>query len=169
MKAILRPAVLLITLLMASFTACGATNMTIKMTGLDGKQHSLDEYIGKGKWVIVNFWGTACPPCVEEIPELIGFHDANSKHTAMVVGVAVDFPSFGLADKDGVRTFVDDNLVSYPILLGSGDIIKSITGDTLWGIPASYVYQPDGKIAIKHVGTLTQDMLEKFIANYKPK
>ena len=169
MKSFLRSAVLFTSLLMTSFTTFGATNMTTKLMGLDGKQHSLDEYIGKGKWVIVNFWGTACPPCVEEIPELIGFHDANSKHAAMVVGVAVDFPSFALADKGSVQTFVDDNLISYPVLLGSGDLIKAITGDPLWGIPASYVYQPDGKLAIKHVGTLTQDMLEKFIANYKPK
>lgn len=165
MKQILQAVILLFTLIIVSFAAQSSTTMA----GLDGKQHSLDEYIGKGKWVVVNFWGTRCPPCVEEIPELIGFHDANSSKTAMVVGVAVDFPTFGMADKDGVATFVDDNLVSYPILLASGDIIKSITGDTLWGIPASYVYQPDGKIAIKHVGTLTQNMLEQFIANYPQK
>jgi len=161
MKLLLRP-VVLFTLLAITIAAHSA-----EIAKLDAD--SLKQYIGKGKWVVVNFWGTRCPPCIEEIPELIGFHDANADKNAMVVGVAVDFPSFGMADRKDVETFVDENLISYPILLGSGELVKSITGDTLWGIPASYVYQPDGKIAIKHVGTLTQDMLEQFISHYKPK
>ncbi len=160
MKLLLRPAAFFI-LLAINFAA-----QSSEIAKLD--TDSLKEYIGKGKWVVVNFWGTHCPPCVEEIPELIGFHDANSDKNAMVVGVAVDFPSFGMADKKEVETFVDENLISYPILLASGELVRNITGDTLWGIPASYVYQPDGKLAIKHVGTLTRDMLEQFIRHYKP-
>ena len=40
---------------------------------IEGKQRSLSEF--RGKWVIVNFWATWCPPCLEEIPDLIDFHD----------------------------------------------------------------------------------------------
>ena len=45
---------------------------------LNGKMHSLADY--KGKWVIVNYWATWCPPCREEIPDLVNFHEEHRKH-----------------------------------------------------------------------------------------
>jgi len=42
---------------------------------LEGQSHPLSEYIGKGKWTLVNVWGPRCPPCQEELPELVRFHD----------------------------------------------------------------------------------------------
>ena len=42
------------------------------LDGLDGKKHSLDEYIGNGKWVVVNIWSTSCPYCRNELSQI--FH-----------------------------------------------------------------------------------------------
>ena len=43
-----------------------------KVTDTNGKTHTLSGY--KGKWVLVNYWATWCPPCLEEIPDLIALH-----------------------------------------------------------------------------------------------
>ncbi|MES9935022.1 MAG: TlpA disulfide reductase family protein, partial [Sedimenticola sp.] len=42
---------------------------------LDGRTVKLSEF--RGKWVVVNYWATWCPPCVEEMPELELFHSQN--------------------------------------------------------------------------------------------
>ncbi len=61
-----------------------------KMTDTNGKAHSLSGY--KGKWVLVNYWATWCPPCLEEIPDLIALHE-NQKNNLVVLGVALDYRS----------------------------------------------------------------------------
>ena len=52
---------------------------------LDGKIHRLSDY--RGKWVVVNYWATWCPPCLEEIPELEDFYSEHHKRDAIVVGI----------------------------------------------------------------------------------
>lgn len=137
------------------------------VTGLDGNSHRLSQVVGKGKWVILNIWGTRCPPCLDEIPELIGFHDSHVKKNATVIGLAVDFPSFGMARKAQVAAFVDDNLVSYPIWLADGDTAQRMIGTSIAGLPTTVIYAPDGSLATRHTGTVTQAALENFISAYE--
>jgi len=66
-----------------------AAETPVELEGIDNKRHRLDEYIGQGKWVVLNIWGTACPPCREEMPELVRFHDQHHDKDAMVVGIAI--------------------------------------------------------------------------------
>jgi thiol-disulfide isomerase/thioredoxin len=49
----------------------------IEATTLDGKPLSLDDF--KGKYVLLDFWATWCGPCIGEIPQLQGVHDAFGK------------------------------------------------------------------------------------------
>ena len=135
----------------------------VTLEGLDGKKHPLSEYIGKGKWVIFNIWGPGCPPCMEEMPELQFFHDANKDKTAIVVGAAVDFPSFGYAKKDKVQKFVDDNLITFPILLTDSSITDQIGVGVLAGTPISLVFNREGKLVTYHVGPVTKKALEEYI------
>ena len=137
------------------------------LEGLDGKQHRLSDYVGKGKWVIVNVWGPGCPPCVEEMPELEELHQARKDRDAIVVGVALDYPSFGYAKADEVRQFVDDYFISFPILLADAEIASGFGGGPLQGTPTTYVYAADGELVAMQLGAVTKKVIEDFISDYQ--
>lgn len=139
----------------------------IRLQGLDGKQHALSEYLGRGKWTLVNIWGPACPPCKEEIPELVLFHEEHMDKDAEVLGIAIDFPSFGYAKKHAVETFVDDYLVDFPVLLSDSRISEKIGAGLLEGLPTTYMFSPDGRLVAKQVGAITRDIVENFINRYE--
>jgi len=123
----------------------------------------MSEYIGNGKWTVLNIWGPGCPPCREEMPDLVYFHENHHDKDAQVVGVAIDFPSYGYADKDKVAAFTEEFLIDFPILLSDASITERLGLGVLQGLPTTYVYYPDGKVAGMQVGGITADILERFI------
>jgi len=141
----------------------------VLLEGMDGNRHNLNEYIGKGKWTALNIWGTRCPPCMEEIPELIHFHDEHKDSNAIVVGVAIDFPGYGYARKDQVADFIEEYLVEFPVLLSDASISEKIGAGILEGLPTTYLYTPQGKLVGMQVGGITRNILENFIVKYERK
>ncbi|MCL5059720.1 MAG: TlpA family protein disulfide reductase [Candidatus Thermoplasmatota archaeon] len=147
---------------LASFaTAAAGTDVTLN--DVHGKPHPFSEYIGRGQWTVLTVWGPRCPPCIEEMPELQKFHDANKDGKARVLGVAVDFPSFGPARRDEVAQFAGNYLIGFPLLLGSEDAFTRFGGADLLGVPTTVIYDPRGAIAARHTGSVSRDMLERFI------
>ncbi|MFA5241107.1 MAG: TlpA disulfide reductase family protein [Sulfuricella sp.] len=117
-----------------------------------GKQHSLAGY--KGKWVLVNFWATWCPPCVEEIPDLSALHD---KHKDLVVlGVAMDY-----RNGQEVKDFAEQLFVSYPVILGTQASASQV--GPISGLPTTYLYNPQGKLVAYNVGAITRKAVENYI------
>jgi thiol-disulfide isomerase/thioredoxin len=125
------------------------------VTDTTGKTHTLAEY--KGKWVLVNYWATWCPPCLEEIPDLIALHD-NKKNNLVVLGIAIDYRS-----QKQVTDFADGLLVSYPIVLGTPKVINQIA--PVQGLPTTYLFNPEGKMVAQQVGAITRKSIEDFIAS----
>lgn len=140
----------------------GAASPDVSLRDLDGKSRHFSEFIGRGKWTVLVVWGPRCPPCIEEMPDLQKFHDANQGR-AGVLGVAVDFPSFGQARPDEVAKFAGDYLISFPLLLGDGEIFTRFGGDDLLGVPTTVIYDRDGAIVARHTGSVSRDMVERFI------
>lgn len=126
-----------------------------QVTDTQGKTHTLAGY--KGKWVLVNYWATWCPPCLEEIPDLIALHE-NKKNRLAVIGVAIDY-----RNARQVTDFADGMMVSYPIVLGDNKVVGQI--GPVQGLPTTYLYNPEGKMVAQQVGPITREAVEKYIAS----
>jgi thiol-disulfide isomerase/thioredoxin len=154
-------------LLMAGLfsTTAGAASPDVSLHDLDGKSRHFSEFIGRGKWTVLVVWGPRCPPCIGEMPDLQKFHDANQGR-ADVLGVAVDFPSFGQARRDEVAKFAEDYLISFPLLLGDAEVFTRFGGDDLLGVPTTVIYDRNGAIVARHTGSVSRDMVERFIEKW---
>ena len=132
-------------------SAAMAENFSFK--DIAGKQHSLSGY--RGKWVLVNFWATWCPPCLEEIPDLVEMHNARRKTDFVVIGIAM---SSGV---DSINAFARQMEISYPIIYGSDQIAAQI--GKVNALPTSYLYDPTGKLVSYQSGMITRNDIESFI------
>jgi len=126
---------------------------------LDGRQHSLSDY--RGKWVLVNYWATWCPPCREELPELESFYDANRDR---VVVLGVNMEAIG---RDRLREFVEEQFLSFPILVAGPQPRRDQLLGPITGLPTSYLITPEGKMVARQVGPLTADAIRAFIDRYE--
>lgn len=142
-------------------------SLDISLQSIDSKSHKLSEFIGHGQWVVLNIWGTNCPPCREEMPELVQFHDEHKENDGIVLGIAIDFPSYGYAKKDEVIDFAESYLIDFPILLSDSTITEKIGLGRLEGLPTTYLFDPAGKVVGMQVGGITQKILEDFINKLK--
>ncbi len=135
-----------------------AETVDYSLPDVSGKEHSLADY--RGKWVIVNYWATWCPPCQEEIPDLVDFHDRHKDDDAVVIGI--NFEDVG---EEQLSAFVDSFLISYPILR-SEPVAETPLGPVP-GLPTTYIVAPDGEPVARQVGPVTGKQLEDYIARKK--
>ena len=135
--------------------AAYAEPVEYSLPDLAGKQHALADY--KGKWVIVNYWATWCPPCQEEIPDLVDFHERHKDTDAVVLGV--NFEDIG---SEQLGAFVDSFMITYPVLR-SEPLAETPLGP-IPGLPTTYIIAPDGSAVARQVGPVTGKQLDDYIA-----
>lgn len=120
---------------------------------LNGHNHLLSDY--QGKWVLVNYWATYCPPCRAEIPDIERFI-ADNKDKITVLGMDA-----GGSDKQSILAFQDELDISYPLFPTQPSTLQSF--GTIVGIPTSYVINPKGEIVDKFVGIITYNDLDYYV------
>jgi thiol-disulfide isomerase/thioredoxin len=134
--------------------AAEAAQLDFALPDLTGKIHHLSDY--HGKWVIVNYWATWCPPCLDEIPELVDFHNAHHTRDAVVVGI-----NYEDSEPAYLKSFVDENMISYPIL--RADLTRPPVFGRLFGLPTSFIVSPEGNLVQTKTGSVTKTFLEEVI------
>lgn len=118
----------------------------------DGAPMAMRKFSGKP--LLLNFWATWCPPCVEELPLLSQFQDNQRSRGWQVLGLAVDQPS-------AVRAWLARSPLSFPVAmagLGGTDLSKQL-GNLTGGLPFSVVLGADGALLHRKAGQLTAEDL----------
>jgi thiol-disulfide isomerase/thioredoxin len=132
--------------------ATGAQAKGFTFTDHTGKKLTLSDY--RGKWVLINFWATWCPPCLKEIPDLVSLYESRSD--VMVIGIAMDY-----SDPKTVLKYVKSMSIPYPIVLGDRKIASQIGPVSM--LPTTYVFDPSGNPAVYKVGLVSRESLEEFM------
>lgn len=119
----------------------------LQLEDIDGDRHDLQDY--RGKVVVLNFWATWCPPCVEEIPSLGRLQRAFSEEDLVVLSVDIG------ESKDEVEAFLQKVPADFPVLLNpDGSNVKQ------WNIvafPTTFVIDKNGTIKLAYFGGLEWD------------
>jgi thiol-disulfide isomerase/thioredoxin len=144
---------LLLSLMLLAMLPLSAVQAAPLFTDINGEPLNLNDY--RGKWVVVNYWATWCPPCLEEIPELVHFHETHKDNDAVVVG-------FNMEEKPPkvLSQFVEENMMTYPVVPMTDDM--TLFGN-IPGLPTTYLLDPSGKPVAMQVGQVTTEMLESYI------
>ena len=140
----------LLSLLVLSVTPCLALKLNTPapdfvLKDLQGVKQALSAY--KGKVVILNFWSTTCPPCVQELPSLNDLYREQKHGDLVVLGIALD------ATEKPVRELVGKLWLEFPVMLDSN---KDVYFDSygLFGQPVSVIIDRNGLVREKIIGAV---------------
>ena len=100
----------------------------------------------RGQVVLLNFWATWCPPCVEEMPSLISLQERTSSRGVVVLGVSID------VDEDAYHRFLKQRNVNFLTVRDPEQKVAGLYGTAGW--PETYIIDRQGVLRRKVVGPI---------------
>lgn len=131
------------------------TTPDIKLVTLPGKSLSLAS--PRGKPVLVTFWATSCPDCIQEVPHLVNLYNEFSKQGLRIVAMPYDRPDF-------VMQMVKKKNLPYTVAL-------DLKGEAVWAFgnvqltPSSFLIAPDDRITKHKIGKMNMAIMKQQIAD----
>jgi thiol-disulfide isomerase/thioredoxin len=111
----------------------------------------------RGRPLLVNFWATWCPPCVEELPLLNAFHASQAEKGWQVFGLAVDQPG-------AVRNFLQKLPLNFPVGMAgfAGTELSRSLGNLTGGLPFTVLFDAAGQVAHRKIGQVSEEDLKQW-------
>ena len=123
------------------------------LTTLQGEKISFSSL--QGKWVLINYWASWCNPCLDEIAELNEFYDNNNEKVALF---AVNYEGQSVREQ---RYVAEKLALRYPSL--ASDPAKELNLGGIRGVPATFVFNPQGQLSEVLYGPQTQKSLMRAV------
>lgn len=133
------------------------TDFSVEHGAADGTACTLGDYVGKGKYVLVDFWASWCGPCCEEIPNIAQVYKKYKGDEFEIVGVAVN------DKREATLKKMEDLSIVWPVIFDTGTIATDAYG--ILGIPEIMLFGPDGRIVAKG---LRGERIGEFLAGIFP-
>ena len=115
---------------------------------LDGSTIKLSEY--RGKVVVVDFWATWCPPCREEVPQLVRLAEQNRARGIEVIGLHID--DRGRSSQSAIKKFISQYSINYTVGMASNEMFTAYLGTEEDTIPQTLVFDRKGNAVAHFVG-----------------
>lgn len=137
-------------------TISGGQLERLALATAEGKPVSLSQWSGQVR--VINFWATWCPPCREEMPEFSRVQQKLADKGVQFVGIGIDTP-------DNILNFQKAHPVSYPLLMGSYEVLKLTVelGNKSSALPFTIILDRGGNIAHTKMGKLSESELEQLL------
>jgi len=104
----------------------------------------------RGKYVIIDFWATWCPPCLMSIPELVTLHGKYREKDLVVLGISLDDPD--KVNTGALNRFKEQYRIGYTILRANEKVVQDYSGADGMPIPTMFFVDREGRIVEKLVG-----------------
>ncbi len=149
-----------IVLFIGIFFSAGPLRATTKMPAFslpevtDGR--TIDSRKLQGKVLLVTFFATWCPPCMEEVPGLVELQKELAKDGFSVIAFSVDEEGPGVVNK-----LVMKMGINYPVVMADSGTIRNFGG--VYGIPVAFLVNQNGTIVKKYAGYVPHSVLANDI------
>lgn len=138
--------------------AVGDQAPDFSLIDMEGNKHKLSDYKGQG--VFLNFWGTWCPPCKREMPDM-------EKQYQVFKDAGVHILAVNIGDTEfQINKFVKQHELTFPILRDKTKDVRDLY--RIDKMPTTLLINPDGEITLIEEGELTEAKIKGMMESIKP-
>ncbi len=122
----------------------------------DLEQHSRHSTEWRGKVLVINFWASWCPPCLEELPRFTEFQQRYGAQGLQIVSIAID-------DRAPARELAARYHLNFPVLVGEEDAIalSKQMGNRILVLPYTAIFDRSGTLRHTSAGAISESELEE--------
>jgi thiol-disulfide isomerase/thioredoxin len=145
----------------AGEVALGERRPALRLPGLDGRLQDLAQFDGRP--LLINYWATWCPPCIEELPRLVDLHARRADDGVAVLAIALEH------DAAAVGAWLREHAIELPVWVetpGPGDSSARL-GNRRGVLPFSVLLDADGRLVRRKAGLLSAAELAEWAGDVR--
>ena len=129
------------------------------LTDMSGNPASMSNYVGKGKWLIVEAWHSECGTCKKTMPELVKSKDTFPN--GQLIGVSLD------DNQSKAQSFINRFKINFPTLLTNhsefNQYVRGVAKKPMTGAPTYLIFSPNGELKAMQSGNITPTEIKNYI------